>query len=284
MNSIVRNFVFVISRFKMASFLNVAGLSVAFTAFLILFMQIRYEWGYDRFHKHADRLYRLEIVFNNTGAQVVLNRPLIDRFLASSPHIEEGALINQWGDKIYITVDRDGERMTFHEELYACYPSYARVFNFDMVEGEAAALEEKGRHAEAAVGIAVIGKADVRQIVVCTRLVYAGKEGLQGFLALVKTMESDHVQVIFTIPACKTMECLVKEWSMGAFSENQIPLGMVRVVNVERVLKKAAYRGNGQVILGITNSVLPQNNGSYWIRFTNGTLTAIERMPQDQVP
>ena len=54
----------------MASFLNVAGLSVAFTAFLILFMQIRYEWGYDRFHKHADRLYRLEIVFNNTGAQV----------------------------------------------------------------------------------------------------------------------------------------------------------------------------------------------------------------------
>ena len=56
MNSIVRNFVFVISRFKMASFLNVAGLSVAFTAFLILFMQVRYEWGYDRLHKHADRL------------------------------------------------------------------------------------------------------------------------------------------------------------------------------------------------------------------------------------
>ena len=99
MNSIVRNFVFVISRFKMASFLNVAGLSVAFTAFLILFMQVRYEWGYDRFHKHADRLYRLEIVHNNKGAQVVLNRPLIDRFLASSPHIEEGSLINRWGDR-----------------------------------------------------------------------------------------------------------------------------------------------------------------------------------------
>ena len=28
---------------------------------------------------------------------------------------------------------------------------------------------------------------------------------------------------------------------MGAFSENQIPLGMVRVVNVERVLKKADF-------------------------------------------
>lgn len=37
-------------------------------------------------------------------------------------------------------VDRDGERMTFHEELYACYPAYARVSNFDTLEGEAAAL------------------------------------------------------------------------------------------------------------------------------------------------
>ena len=125
---------------------------------------------------------------------------------------------------------------------------------------------------------------DEGQIVVCTRLVYAGKEGLQGFLSLVKTMASDHVRVLFTIPACETMEYLVKEWSLGAFAENQMPLGMVRVVNVERVLKKAAYQGTGQLILGIKDSVLPQNNGSYWIRFTNGTLTAIERMPQDQVP
>ena len=97
-------------------------------------------------------------------------------------------------------------------------------------------------------------------------------------------MASDHVRVLFTIPACETMEYLVKEWSLGAFAEKQMPLGMVRVVNVERVLKKAAYQGTGQLILGIKDSVLPQNNGSYWIRFTNGTLTAIERMPQDQLP
>ena len=36
MNSIVRNFVFVISRFKMASFLNVAGLFCGFYSFLDL--------------------------------------------------------------------------------------------------------------------------------------------------------------------------------------------------------------------------------------------------------
>ena len=35
--------------------------------------------------------------------------------------------------------------MTFQEKFCVCYPSYARAFDFDMVEGEAAALEEKGR-------------------------------------------------------------------------------------------------------------------------------------------
>lgn len=127
-------------------------------------------------------------------------------------------------------------------------------------------------------------KRDEGQVVVCSRLVYAGKEGLQGFLSLVKTMASDHVRVLFTIPACESMECLVKEWSLGAFSQSLLPLGMVRVVNVESVLKKAAYRGTGQLILGIKDAVLPQNNGNYWIRFTNGTLNVIERMPQDQMP
>lgn len=127
-------------------------------------------------------------------------------------------------------------------------------------------------------------KKEEGQIVVCSRLVYEGKEGLQGFLALVKTMASDHVRVLFTIPENETMEFLVKEWSLGAFSESLIPLGMVRVVNVENVLKKAAYRGNGKLILGIKDSVIPENNGNYWIRFTNGTLTALERVDKEQLP
>lgn len=91
------------------------------------------------------------------------------------------------------------------------------------------------------------------------------------------------MQVIFTIPACKTMECLVKEWSMGAFLKSD-----------------TAWHGeSGECGACVEKGGLPwkrtgdpwdnqfcitTNNGSYWIRFTNGTLTAIERMPQDQVP
>lgn len=110
------------------------------------------------------------------------------------------------------------------------------------------------------------------------------KKLVQGFLSLVKTMASDHVRVLFTIPSCETMEFLVKEWSLGAFSESLLPLGMVRAVNVESVLRKAAYRGTGKLILGIKDAVIPENNGNYWIRFTNGALTALERVDKEQPP
>lgn len=127
-------------------------------------------------------------------------------------------------------------------------------------------------------------KKEEGQILICNRLVYAGKEGLQGFLSLVKTMASDHIRVIFTIPASETMEFLVKEWSLGAFSETRIPLGMVRVVNVESVLKKAVCRGSGELILGIRDNILPQNSGNYRICFMEGVQNRVERMPQEQKP
>ena len=48
MRTILRNFLNVLRRFKMASFLNIVGLSVAFTAFLVIMMQVEYERTFDR--------------------------------------------------------------------------------------------------------------------------------------------------------------------------------------------------------------------------------------------
>lgn len=145
MKTIVRNFLNVLNRFRMASFLNIAGLSVAFAAFLLLVMQVEYEWGYDRFHTNADRLFRLEIEYNEWGAQVVLSRPLIDAFLASSPHVQKGTLIDRWSTEKYVTVESEGERQTFKEFVYTVYPAYADVLDFEMTEGEKSCLAVEGK-------------------------------------------------------------------------------------------------------------------------------------------
>lgn len=120
-------------------------MSVAFAVFLILMMQVTYEWGFDRFHKHADCLYRLEITHGDFGGQACLNRPLIDAFVASSPHIVKGALLNGFVDKQYVMVEHDGNRESFLETLYPVSADYADVFELTMVEGERSALSVPGQ-------------------------------------------------------------------------------------------------------------------------------------------
>ena len=49
MNTILRNFLVTLKRFKVASSLNILGLSVAFAAFIVIMMQVNYDRGFDRF-------------------------------------------------------------------------------------------------------------------------------------------------------------------------------------------------------------------------------------------
>ena len=127
-------------------------------------------------------------------------------------------------------------------------------------------------------------KRDEGQIVICDRLVYLGKEGLQGFLTLVKSMASDHVRVLFTIPECETMEFLVKEWSLGAYAQSLLPLGMVRVVNVAHVLQEAKYIGTGKLVIGTVDAQIADNNGNYEVVFEDGKAVSVTKIPDETTP
>lgn len=145
MKTLLHNFSGALRRFRLSTALNLIGMSVAFAVFLILMMQVTYEWGFDRFHKHADCLYRLEITNGEDGAQACLNRPLIEAFTASSPHIEKGAFLNGFVDKANVVVEHNGDRRPFLEILYPVSADYADVFEFTMVEGDRRALDIAGQ-------------------------------------------------------------------------------------------------------------------------------------------
>lgn len=84
MKTIIRNLLSVLRRFKMATLLNVLGLSIAFAAFMVIMMQVDYDRNFDKFHKEANRIYRLEMKWgDDDGLQAVLPRPLADAFSIS---------------------------------------------------------------------------------------------------------------------------------------------------------------------------------------------------------
>src|SRR3984957_11930695 len=54
-----------LSRRKGHAFLNIAGLSVGFAAFLLIFLVIRYEQSFDTFHVNKDRIFRVVRIGRN---------------------------------------------------------------------------------------------------------------------------------------------------------------------------------------------------------------------------
>ncbi|RHJ90691.1 ABC transporter permease [Parabacteroides bouchesdurhonensis] len=141
MKTIIRNFLSVLRRFKMATVLNVAGLAVAFAAFIVIFVQVNFERNFDKCHPTADRVFRVDL--SEAGAfSTILPRAFIEDVIHSSPHIEAGSLINPFLAPVYFSVMENGEKRGFRETMQTCHPDITRLFDFPIIEGTADCLNE----------------------------------------------------------------------------------------------------------------------------------------------
>ena len=72
-----------------SALLNFIGLALAFSAFLVIMVQVVYDYGYDRNYEDAERIFRVENKFmSRTGYSTVLSRPMIEAMKSASPEIE----------------------------------------------------------------------------------------------------------------------------------------------------------------------------------------------------
>lgn len=140
MKTILRNFFTVLQRFRLATTLNVVGLSVSFAAFIIIMMQVRFEQGFDSCHPHVSQLYRMEMNTANYTGATIHSRPFAETFIESSPLIEAGTIINPYIGEVYFTVMKEGEKTGFREQLITCSPDITRMFDFRLTEGSADCL------------------------------------------------------------------------------------------------------------------------------------------------
>lgn len=112
---------------------------------------------------------------------------------------------------------------------------------------------------------------------VCSRFCFVDKEGFTGLMQLFKSLSADHTLAKFNTPVSTALQYLIPEWSLGAAKWNVLQnAGMVRVINVKRVLEKAKYIGSGQITLDIRDDQIPENTGCYSVSFTDGKATSVE--------
>lgn len=141
MKTILRNFVSVLRRFKMATLLNVLGLSIAFTAFMVILMQVDYDYRFDSCQPEANTIFRMDFQYSE-GMGSVISRPFARAFTESSPHVKAGMIMSSWNSKQFYCVEHNGERQNYQDPVTSVTSGVTRVFHFDMVEGDETALDQ----------------------------------------------------------------------------------------------------------------------------------------------
>lgn len=121
-----RNFL----RYKSYSMINLFGLSIGFSATLLLFLIIRYEKSFDRFHKSADRIYRVGNGYTGGGFDDLIVTPQIPVMKNEYPDILNAT-------RFYGAIDIMGYNNNFVRTSYHIVdPGFADMFDFTMIHGD----------------------------------------------------------------------------------------------------------------------------------------------------
>ena len=122
---------------KTSTVINVLGLSLGIASAIIVFLIVRYELSFDRFHERADRIYRVVADFkspegNNGNAGVP--RPLPEALRQDfGGALERVVPIEVYGDHQQVQV---AEKSFFLDEPIAyTEPAYLQLFDFPLLEG-----------------------------------------------------------------------------------------------------------------------------------------------------
>lgn len=120
---------------KGISMLNLTGLAAGMAACLLIALYVHDEQSYDRFHEHADRVFRVSLEVANQGQleHYAVSVPALGPTLqAEFPEIEAFVRLAPAGGTI-----RRGAMLLRPDQLYHADSSFFEVFSFPLVRGNA---------------------------------------------------------------------------------------------------------------------------------------------------
>ena len=135
MKLIIRNFVSTMKYYRQSSLFNVVGLSLAFMACYIIYVQTAYEFGFGKVHNDYERIHRVNITVHNSSIGTgSASTPLLKKQMINSPIIEHTTIIESFS-RSNMKYDTDSGKELSDYKLIETDTCLNDVFDFDMTTG-----------------------------------------------------------------------------------------------------------------------------------------------------
>lgn len=136
-----------LKRNKAFALINVSGLIIGITCSLIMFLIVKYELGYDKYHKNYDNLYRVTSSRQNyetRGYSIGVPKPLPQALKEDIVGLEESAFFSHVRFGRFTVTDKKGQERDFIEPSGLVYtePSFFEMFDWQWLEGNGESLAE----------------------------------------------------------------------------------------------------------------------------------------------
>jgi putative ABC transport system permease protein len=115
--------------------LNITGLTIGITSFLLISLYVLHELSYDRFHKNYENIYRIKVkgvMAGSTLDQAITAPPMAQTLLADYPEILHAVRLNRSGAWLV----KYGETRFNEDGVLFADSSFFSVFDFELLSGD----------------------------------------------------------------------------------------------------------------------------------------------------
>jgi len=122
-------------RHKSFSLINIIGLAIGLSAFMLIFLYVQFELSYDSFHAKADYIYRLNVDIKSSPTETMKlsesTMPMGPALKADFPQIQEYTRVIP--NRLLLKVH---EQLFQEKEVLYAEPSIFKVFSLPMIMGD----------------------------------------------------------------------------------------------------------------------------------------------------
>ncbi len=118
---------------KLFSFINIMGLAVGISTCILIYLYVKNEWNYERFHENTDRLYRVYITEDlpqrDPFSYVMSPFHLAEALEQTFPEVEQAVRLDVRTDILRY------EENSFSQRMHLVDPGFFEMFTFPLLKG-----------------------------------------------------------------------------------------------------------------------------------------------------